>query len=80
MYWASQRLLGHGLASFARSAAIVAALVSASDAQAESIRSALARAYAGNPDLNQSRASVRARDEETPKALAGMRPKASIQA
>ncbi|MGJ0392922.1 MAG: TolC family outer membrane protein, partial [Methylocystis sp.] len=50
------------------------------DAFAESIRSALARAYAGNPDLNQSRASVRARDEETPKALAGMRPKASIQA
>ena len=34
----------------------------------------------GNPDLNQSRASVRARDEEAPKALAGMRPKASITA
>ncbi|PPD42153.1 MAG: channel protein TolC [Methylocystis sp.] len=49
-------------------------------AQAESLMSALARAYAGNPDLNQSRASVRARDEEAPKALAGMRPKANIQA
>ena len=34
----------------------------------------------GNPDLNQSRAAVRVRDEEAPKALAGMRPKANIQA
>ena len=34
----------------------------------------------GNPDLNQSRANVRARDEDAPKALAGMRPKASISA
>jgi outer membrane protein len=42
--------------------------------------SALARAYAGNPDLNQSRAFVRARDEEAPKALAGQRPKARITA
>lgn len=49
-------------------------------ASAESLLSALARAYDGNPDLNQSRASVRARDEDAPKALAGMRPKASISA
>ncbi|MFO1125169.1 MAG: TolC family outer membrane protein [Methylocystis sp.] len=42
--------------------------------------SALARAYYGNPDLNQSRANVRVRDEETPKAKAGLRPKASITA
>lgn len=47
---------------------------------AETLLSALARAYSGNPDLNQSRASVRARDEEAPKALAGSRPNASIQA
>jgi outer membrane protein len=47
---------------------------------AETLLSALARAYYGNPDLNQSRASVRARDEDAPKALAGMRPKANIQA
>ncbi len=44
------------------------------------MNSALARAYDSNPDLNQSRASVRARDEDAPKALAGMRPKASISA
>jgi outer membrane protein len=48
--------------------------------RAESLYSALSRAYAGNPDLNQSRASVRARDEEAPKAAAGMRPRASISA
>ncbi|MEK8121880.1 hypothetical protein WOB59_01765 [Methylocystis sp. IM4] len=47
---------------------------------AETLRSSLARAYAGNPDLNQSRAAVRVRDEDAPKALAGMRPKANIQA
>jgi outer membrane protein len=60
--------------------ALILAFDVAAPASAESLRSALARAYCGNPDLNQSRASVRARDEETPKALAGMRPKANIQA
>jgi outer membrane protein len=50
------------------------------EAHAESLKSALARAYRENPDLNQSRASVRVQDEEAPKALAGKRPKASIQA
>jgi outer membrane protein len=61
--------------------AILALLLAAPPAaRAETLRSALARAYAGNPDLNQSRAAVRVRDEESPKALAGMRPKANIQA
>lgn len=55
-------------------------LVGAAQAHGESLRSALARAYVGNPDLNQNRASVRAQDEEAPKALAGKRPKASILA
>ncbi len=58
----------------------VAASCLASQAHAETLYSALARAYAGNPDLNQSRAAVRVRDEDTPRALAGMRPKANIQA
>ena len=49
-------------------------------ARAETLNGALARAYEGNPDLYQSRANVRARDEDAPKALAGMRPKASISA
>jgi outer membrane protein len=36
--------------------------------------SALSRAYMGNPDLNQQRASVRATDENLPRALSGFRP------
>jgi len=64
------------------SAALALALVdlSAGQASAETLLSALARAYYGNPDLNQSRANVRVRDEEAPKAKAGLRPKASITA
>ncbi len=55
-------------------------ILKAQEVCAETLRSALARAYSGNPDLNRSRAGVRARDEDAPKALAGMRPKANIQA
>jgi outer membrane protein len=50
------------------------------EAFAESLSATLARVYQNNPELNQSRASVRARDEETTKALSGMRPKAGITA
>jgi len=45
------------------------------DASAETIESALARAYAGNPTLNSTRASVRATDENVPRALSGYRPR-----
>lgn len=67
------------------SAAFVATTIAcvslmAGEARAETIMSALARAYDGNPDLNQQRANVRVRDEDSPKALSGMRPKASISA
>ncbi len=64
------------------SAVLALALISfpADRASAESLLSALARAYYGNPDLNQSRANVRVRDEDAPKAKAGLRPKASITA
>lgn len=65
-------------------AAILSALfvfcLASPSARAENLKSALSRAYDGNPDLNQSRASVRARDEDAPKARSGMRPKASITA
>jgi outer membrane protein len=67
----------------ARAASFAVALIffaGAAPASAETLTSALARAYSGNPDLNQSRAAVRVRDEDAPRALAGMRPKASIQA
>lgn len=49
-------------------------------AVAETISSALTRAFLENPEINQQRANVRIRDEDAPKALAGMRPSASIQA
>jgi outer membrane protein len=45
------------------------------DASAETIESALARAYAGNPTLNSTRASVRATDENVPRAQSGYRPR-----
>jgi outer membrane protein len=43
-------------------------------AGAETMSSALSRAYMGNPDLNQQRANVRATDENLPRALSGFRP------
>ena len=45
--------------------------------RAETMSSALARAYAGNPDLNQQRAGVRATDETLPQATAAWRPTAT---
>lgn len=41
---------------------------------AETISSALARAYSGNPDLNQQRAGTRAADEVVSRANSGYRP------
>jgi outer membrane protein len=49
-------------------------------AVAETLNSALARAYSGNPEINQQRSGVRAVDEDTTNALAGMRPKAGVAA
>jgi outer membrane protein len=45
-----------------------------SPAAAETIFSALARAYYSNPDLNSQRATVRAQDEGLPKAKSGYLP------
>ena len=42
---------------------------------AETMESALLRAYRNNPQLNAQRASVRVIDENVPQALAGYRPK-----
>ena len=42
--------------------------------RAETLESALSRAYAGNPTLDAQRASLRAADENVPRALAGFRP------
>src|SRR3954454_11777508 len=43
--------------------------------RAETLESALARAYVGNPTLNAQRASTRATDENVPRALSGYRPR-----
>jgi outer membrane protein len=64
-------------------AAIAGALVltvlspGASPGRAETMSSALARAYAGNPDMNQQRAGVRATDENLPRATSTWRPTAN---
>jgi outer membrane protein len=55
------------------------ALAHTGPATAETMSGALARAYRNNPDINQQRAAVRARDESVPAAKAGWLPKAAIQ-
>jgi outer membrane protein len=49
-------------------------------ALAETIESALMKAYQNNPSLNSQRASVRATDENVPQALSGYRPKVTVTA
>lgn len=61
------------------SGACAAALIVA-PASAETMSSALARAYASNPDINQQRANVRGVDENIPKAKAGWLPKINATA
>ena len=47
---------------------------------AETLESAMARAYVGNPSLNAQRASTRATDENVPRALSGYRPRVNATA
>ena len=47
---------------------------------ADSLEAALVQAYQNNPSLNSQRALVRATDEGVPQALAGYRPKVSVNA
>lgn len=58
---------------------VLSAILSpAGAARAETMSTALARAYAHNPDLNQQRAGVRVNDEGVAKAWTGMRPTAVV--
>jgi outer membrane protein len=66
-----------GLTTIAGAVIVMALLPIASPGQAETMSSALARAYAGNPDLNQQRAGVRASDENLPRASSAWRPTAN---
>lgn len=49
-------------------------------AVAETLESALSRAYQSNPTLNAQRANVRATDENVPRAKAGFRPRVNATA
>lgn len=55
-------------------------LLADAPAKAETIPSALSRAYVGNPTLGSQRASVRATDENVPRALSGYRPSVTATA
>ena len=57
-----------------------ALLLGGTGVRAETIASALARAYVGNPTLGGQRALVRATDENVPQALSGFRPTVSAVA
>ena len=50
------------------------------DAQAETLRGALAQAYKYNPDLEAERANLRATDEDVPRAKSGYRPRLEANA
>jgi len=60
-------------------AAAASGSFSSQNAAAETINSALVRAYDTNPELNRDRASVRVQDEDVAKAWSGMRPSAGLQ-
>lgn len=62
------------MSAVAVSALGLAALLAVTPASAETLFSALARAYVSNPTLDAQRASVRAVDENVPRALSGYRP------
>ncbi|MGB6177071.1 MAG: TolC family outer membrane protein [Methylocella sp.] len=68
------------LARIAGALIVMALPPSASPGRAETMSGALARAYAGNPDMNQQRAGVRATDENLPQATSRWRPTANATA
>ncbi|PPD09902.1 MAG: channel protein TolC [Methylocystis sp.] len=61
----------------ARRALSTALCLLAFPADAETLNGAMCRAYSANPQLNASRAELRAIDERVPQAEAGMRPRVS---
>lgn len=55
-------------------------MVTGAPAWAETLESALVKAYQNNPSLNAQRAAVRVTDENVPQALAGYRPRVTVTA
>ena len=74
-----QRFFSNHRAFFGALTSIIV-LVGSQMASAETFESALARAYGSNPNLNAQRATVRATDENVPRAKAGYRPEISATA
>src|SRR5271169_1154193 len=72
-----EMLLTQGMAG---ALAVACLIVAAPQARAETLESALVKAYGNNPQLNAQRASVRATDEGVSKAQAGYRPKLTASA
>jgi outer membrane protein len=68
------------LAGIAGALIVMALPPCASPGRAETMSGALALAYAGNPDMNQQRAGVRASDENLPRATSTWRPTATATA
>jgi outer membrane protein len=68
-------MLGGRAAGGATAAVVFLGQVAAFSVHADTMESALLRAYQSNPQLNAQRALVRATDENVPQALAGYRPK-----
>lgn len=70
-------MLGGRVLGGTAAAVVLLGQMVAAPARADTMESALLRAYRNNPQLNAQRASVRAIDENVPQALAGYRPKVS---
>lgn len=62
----------------AAAAVLLLAWMGPTPALADTIESALVRAYQNNPQLNAQRASVRSTDENVPQALSGYRPRVAV--
>ncbi|MGJ4996253.1 TolC family outer membrane protein [Bradyrhizobium sp. HKCCYLR20261] len=73
-------MFGVKVVTAAAAAVLVMACVGPTPALADTIEAALVRAYQNNPQLNASRAQVRAVDESVPQALSGYRPKVNLTA
>jgi len=68
-------MLGVRVLGGSASAVVLLFQMAAFPVRADTMESALLRAYRNNPQLNAQRVSVRAVDENVPQALAGYRPK-----
>ena len=73
---ADRRAFAAGISQIYRVAitAVLAAVLVGGPARAETLLEALSAAYKFNPRLDAARATLRATDEEVPRALAGYKP------